>query len=496
MQTSFNYQTPSLFYFFLAIVYTIIGVMIEGGSIPLDDYLFYHRLLVICGFIEVVISIYSLSRSSIAKNSFFQYFLGSFFVFLMSQQVLYEFGSEPPAGSIYNMASIGEIIIATAFTLVYYSGMMSGAFYYLGSHSSRFVIEYRNSDEEHLYESLTLKYAKILLYITAIPALYYIITLYRFAGTIGYDAIFENSSDLLLRASSYCEKISIVSLFAFVIFCKSKTTRIICISIIVAVVLVFFSMGERTSPTGIVLCLLWLYYKDFGNEAREGNKVRKGNRVLITTVLLIVLIASFPLIQLARSGKDGLISVYMLESAFESNGEGLFSVLLWSIGALGYSASALISTRQFVPSVVPFSYGSTYFWGITMVIPNFLSPFGITHPGAEHASLSRWLMNSMDLDYGPGFSMVAEAYMNFDWFIIPISFLIGYIFFKFLTPSISSITGRLSKYHMLICMALFLNCATMPRRELGGPLRDAVYSILPLVIMVYHGLKKHKHSTI
>jgi len=443
----------------------------------------YHAFVSIFGFIEVVFAIIVFIRGPFGRYSLFPFFLISFFIFLLSQQFLDVLGVKTIIASIYNIASIQEVTVVTAYTLMFLSAFVCGAFIFKNQASKKHVVDYHTYEDERSVERIVLKNSKILFFITLFPALYYLIFLLRSATNIGYEAIFENSGNLLLRVCGYCEKICIFSLFGFILMSKDKVAVVLSYIAIAFVSIIGFRMGDRAFPTALLLALVWIYL----NYNERKSSVSKGNRYIIGLAIIITLIVVFPLIQAARADKNSLISYNMISEAYGGFGIGIFDMLVLSIGALGFSASSLIYTRQFVPFVSPFRYGSTYFWAFTMLIPNIMSPLGVHHIGAEKASLAKWLMNIMDLNYGPGYSMVAEAYINFSFFALPFVIIIGYYFAKFLTPKISIVTGKFSKYHLLVCIGIFITSITMPRRDLGNPLRDVIYTILPLILIMRLG---------
>ena len=89
----------------------------------------------------------------------------------------------------------------------------------------------------------------------------------------------------------------------------------------------------------------------------------------------------------------------------------------WEVLCSSYKRDAL-SSRIF-----GFRYGESYLYSLTTIIPNL--GFWDAHPGAIKAHLGNWLQDVLGLDYGPGFSMAAEAYINFGWFGILFMMLLG-----------------------------------------------------------------------
>ena len=425
---------------------------------------------------------------------FVAFFCISFFCFLFSQQFLYVFGYtiKTVSVSIYKLVSFEDITVSTYYSIMFMCAMMGGILFRVDNKKQSIKV-YSDSSEEQSFDRSTLKACKIIFLVSIIPSVYCVANLLSNARTIGYDAIFEASDSLLMRVCSYFLSSFVSSSFGLILCQKKKSpVRIICVVIILLLSLCYFMMGDRAFPAALILALICLF-TDFSLLGDKSVSVwKKAFRVGTALVVIFALIFIFPLIQNARAGKDSLLSAASLYQSYSNAGNMFLDTFLDSIGSMGFSATSLPYTMNLVPESFSYRYGFTYIVAFTVIIPNFLSGLGVVHPASTYASLARWLQNALNISWGPGFSMPAEAYINMGWLGIIPAVITGIVIGKVLIPKESNISGRISKYSLLLTLGVFINCISMPRRDLVNPLRNILYAILPFMILVYFLRKKEK----
>ena len=100
---------------------------------------------------------------------------------------------------------------------------------------------------------------------------------------------------------------------------------------------------------------------------------------------------------------------------------------------MGRTSQIITFTMELVPDVRPFANGQSYLNSLGSIIPNL---FWDNHPTAEQ-NLSQWFVDTRFPDFaktggGFGFSMIAEAYLNFGWIGTPIVLaILGFLYTKF-----------------------------------------------------------------
>lgn len=185
---------------------------------------------------------------------------------------------------------------------------------------------------------------------------------------------------------------------------------LICVS---GTALTFFFVGDRSDGTMALVATLWLYDK----------AVRRVSRTFLV-VVLATLLALFPLIWITR----GLTGTERLSAGVWINALAkVENPVQSSVVEMGGSIGVLAYVMDLVPDSRGFDLGMSYLWALGSIIPNFS---GELHPSAQR-SLEMWLVSTVDPYQaahggGKGFSVLAEAYVNFGWVgIVVIMWMIG-----------------------------------------------------------------------
>ena len=152
-------------------------------------------------------------------------------------------------------------------------------------------------------------------------------------------------------------------------------------------------------------------------------------KVLLAISGLILLLVVFPSVKLIRnmSAVERLTGGYLLK-AFLSLDNPVVAI----ISELGGSMGTIAHTLELVPSYRPFDLGGSYLYALLTVFPNL---FWDVHPSIRRGTCSNWLVQTVApataaAGGGLGFSVIAEAYLNFSWVGVPlvmamIGFLVG-----------------------------------------------------------------------
>ena len=136
---------------------------------------------------------------------------------------------------------------------------------------------------------------------------------------------------------------------------------------------------------------------------------------------------------------------------------------------------------ELIPESFGFHYGESYFFALLALIPNLL---GGTHISVKYAGLPQWLKTTLEMSYGPGYSMPAEAYYNFGWVGIFVMIFFG----RFVYKLINEDDDMENSLKIFAKMGVFIVLFSIPRREMMTALRDGVY----LVGFLYLGVKLWK----
>ena len=143
-----------------------------------------------------------------------------------------------------------------------------------------------------------------------------------------------------------------------------------------------------------------------------------------------------------------------------------------TIAEMGNTMFCMIHTMEFVPAEEDYRYGKSYAYSFTTLIPNL--GFWEEHPAKKEANLGEWLTNKMELSYGSGYSMVAEAYMNFG----PYGFIMMYILGFFFASMFGVLESAIKKKNapvIVFTLIVFWMSLRLPRNSFIGLVRSLFY---------------------
>jgi oligosaccharide repeat unit polymerase len=124
-----------------------------------------------------------------------------------------------------------------------------------------------------------------------------------------------------------------------------------------------------------------------------------------------------------------------------------------TLDTMGGTLFPLVKVMELVPSGTPFVGGATYASSVIRLVPHSLRPGRLAELGSEplYSSPATWLMKSLGMSYGPGFTPFAEAYLNFGWWGGGLAmFLFGMLFSSLLTVP----NAKLSSWPLRMAVAL------------------------------------------
>lgn len=152
------------------------------------------------------------------------------------------------------------------------------------------------------------------------------------------------------------------------------------------------------------------------------------------------------------------------------------------VGELGWSITSVCWTMDIVPNIYPFRWGMSYIVSLISWVPSFI--FKGTHPVVIWGELSNWLQEVLSMTYGPGYTMIAEAYINFGYFGY-FALIIEGIIIAFFIAQISrkNAEKNLLKSTMQIMFIMVL-MKSIVRSSVSIAFRQYIYVILPLLIII------------
>lgn len=404
-------------------------------------------------------------------------FLFVAYLFTFSQSLLLPLGLVPEKLNLLYKFSSSVLLEAQLFTLICL------AFYHIGCvlGGSKNI-----ADQEHdnrLFESIK-KVGMYLLIISFVP---FVINIFQMMSEVfrsGYGGLY-NKSDVAVGLSAVIMNIAeyfqpaLICLLVATTFNKTKQKLIYVL--FVAIILINLYLGARSEAV-IFLVLLLLYNHYYVAPL-------KGFRLFVFMFAGFLFLSFLSVVGEVRSEVGRSFADYgyaFIEKITTDN------LVIKAVCEMGGSMFPLASTIELVPNSYPFRGGSTYFYAFTSVIPNL--NFWDVHPAMLYANLGDWLQNVLQLTYGPGYSLVAEAYINWGWF--------GFIFFILYGWVNGRIFTLVAKKNVLIrpdlfCFVMIILILTIKtnRNSFLATVRGFFYMGIPIYLMVryvyYRKLKEH-----
>ena len=293
-----------------------------------------------------------------------------------------------------------------------------------------------------------------LLVITFIPQIRYLYVNIVQYFTIGYgQTAVDQVSGLTMRLHylfipgvliRYCAQI------------RRKRKTYLEASIIILHIVSFLAIGDRGSGLALLITLIWI--KAYHDEAFSIK------RYIIPVVLLVLAIPVIKYYRIYYTASDSGAFSEALNYVLTNN--PIIDILLET----GGGQRILLMTISKV-NVEGFAYGKAYLDFFIKMLP---SSMGIHQ---FYGTLSKWVINTTGYQTA-GFTIWAEAYLNFGFFGIPFMWIIGLVFKYFMSTE-----NELATMRTAIILYFFADVARRSISEYGYNL---VYDILLPIIVIYY----------
>jgi hypothetical protein len=126
--------------------------------------------------------------------------------------------------------------------------------------------------------------------------------------------------------------------------------------------------------------------------------------------MLVVL----PVVGLSRQATEQQPSIGLMAESLDRIDNPISALL----NEMGGTMVTISDTIQLVPTVRDFDIGQSYYYALLTLVPNLS---GGVHPTILHGIPALWLMRAVDPmaarngNPGLGYSLIAEAFLNFGW---------------------------------------------------------------------------------
>ncbi|MBO4293507.1 MAG: O-antigen polysaccharide polymerase Wzy [Clostridia bacterium] len=346
------------------------------------------------------------------------YFLFICYISWFGQFVLVLFNSKNNGNLfIFSIQDIEGIKTAVLYSIIGYGALFLGALVNIRSQDELLNLEYYKDFKDKDYKKAVVIVAVIMIIIGMPQFLIKSISNLRVSFSDSYLSLYEiKESDSLSNITSNLRMFFIPGIIMLMIAMKdNKKIFKTCLLIVLYDFIVSFACGGRGSALVLLLTAFWINFSQI-------RKIKVKNLIILCMIGLIVLkLFNVVAIYRVKSNKD--VNTFF-ESMEESSENGVISSTIKEIGGNIFS---LYHTMKIIPEYQDFSYGYSYFASFIAVVPSIV--FG-GYSFTKDAALANWLMTQLDLDYGPGYTILAESYYNFGFLGFIAMFLIGIIYAK------------------------------------------------------------------
>lgn len=229
-------------------------------------------------------------------------------------------------------------------------------------------------------------------------------------------------------------------------------------------------IGGRGSAVALIIVLLLLHHYTI-----EPLKSKKVIKLVISSYFVVSFLS---IIAELRGLANRNISDYFIVF-FNSIGEE--NLFIKTISEIGWTMFPLGAIMTIIPDSYDFLYGKSYFYALTSLIPNL--GFWEVHPAKKNAGGASWLMDTLNLWSGPGFTPIAEAFQNFGWYgftiLIILGAIVGHVY-----SNITKNTIYIKPEAVCISLILFEVTIMSTRSESLSIIRPLFFVVIPIYLLI------------
>ncbi|WHY33852.1 O-antigen polysaccharide polymerase Wzy [Cytobacillus firmus] len=471
-----KYLFVILTFLLLILVNIIVFSNVGSNNFSYFDNGFWIKLYGTLGWISLFWSILTWKLLRNELLSIYTIFLIVLYLFSFGHSLMLVLGLVSEPDWLLSQITINQLIGAQSFTLLCLISFHLGALIICKPSVNNTYIKnnlYPNTNitEETERINKSIKYVAIILLILSLPSFIYntVITTitvmkHGYMALYGYDDYVENSVGLLGKIFSFTSQFFVPALICLLVaFREDVRKRKLIFLLMVVYIIDTLYIGGRNDAVTLVLVIICIYHYSI-----KPIKLKGAFKIAVFGYLFVSFLT---IVARLRSIVDKSISDYLvlfIDSFFREN---LFIV---TIIELGGSMFPLAKVMQIFPSNVEFWEGKSYVYAVISVVPNL--GFWDIHPATKYADGPHWLMDYLNMSYGPGFSLFADAFRNFGWIGFFVFIIFGFIFGK--------IYSSIDKNTILIRPDIFCLVMIFAEATIMSVRGDNLYIIRPLFYIV------------
>lgn len=421
------------------------------------------------GVVQLAVSLRSWQRLTGSWFVPYTVFLGAAYVFTFGQSILDLFGAVTPGRDLREVFDPDSIYAAQYVTLLFLGFFHIGALSGLRPTRHPLPAAARSPFEEQCRDNQLRGLRAvgwIFVAVSSIPFLLECARTYVVVSQLGYGGLYEVESRIGLdNLVAILAQYFVPGLLCLLVGSGGRG-RIAIVGLLSLYVLFLMYVGARSG--GVVLAVVLLvYYHNCVRRFRIG-------QFAVLSLCGYLFVGALGVIAHTRDDADADFMASYLGRKEENP-------FLEAVSEMGGSMYPLCATMRLVPQRFDYRYGTTYLYSLGSVVPNL--GFWDLHPAMRHGDLGGWLRRTLDLGYGPGYSLVAEAYINFGYggflFMLFFGFVLSRLF------DLSPLRRANPLYVLLSLLLCFLILKTV-RNSFLATVRSMVYYLLPIYLFVVY----------
>lgn len=423
----------------------------------------------VLGLIQMVYSIRCWSGLTASMLTPYTVFLFSAYIFTFGQSFLFIFDKVTPDRDLTELFLPSALIPAQYLTLVFLNFFNIGSILSIKKPRRSYLFHEEMINNEQATERQVKgirNVGKFFLWVSIVPYIIERIKLFIIVSTLGYSGIYMQEAKVgIFNILDILSQYFIPGILCLLLVETVKSRRNIWILILLAEACFWLFTGGRSNGV-IILSILLLYYHICVKPIKARHAILIGIMSFFFVSLLGVI---------SETRRDVNVDVSQTFKEGFGNSNAFFDAL----SEMGGSMYPLLATMEVVPQNYEYRLGSTYLYAASSIIPNF--GFWDLHPAMKNANLNQWLQDVMNLNHGPGYSIVAEAYINFGSLGFIMMIILGFCFGKILNVFVND------KSNPLLLVLSFVFCYLIiktVRNSFLATVRSVVYYILPIYIYV------------
>ena len=418
------------------------------SNIQAENLMLACKIVSFVGIIDFILLIVSYYKRNKKRDYIFMIlFLTSFFLFSFGEHIVYLIW--PKHSRFF------DSFYATLFNNNFYYVLKSGLFTLISMNCLYLGTLFKKKNNLYRYNNYEFaNFARTILIIVSIPVFLFKMKQFSIAFYFGYD----NARLLQIPAMiNICESLFIGALFTLSYYSKYH--------IFYSIVLLLYSfitiiIGNRTIGMSMFVVLILICILKKKKLILNIKNIILLGFVGYILISIIVTISDFRLVENKNI-------VLLFDAVFNSMISG--DAIRKFLSELGFTSFSLISTMNYMEGHL---YGLSYIGSIVSFIPSSLDFLHILDIFEKYIYLDEWLTQMMGITFGSGYSLVSEAYLNFNIFGSIVFLFVGH----FIDRVYINVDNNLFSIYKKLVLTFIL--FTLPRRTSVYFIDNYLYCIL------------------